>query len=144
MHKLVSGNYAVGRHLLREIDLHAIDLKFGIDDNWSPRADLSMKKCWSWMQNKQVDVPSRLSWSGVYPGIYVLWFGRFSPFTQIYRRRVAIRDFQYRSRDALGVEYGVTDSELDTSVLEQQIELVRDLSSDLWETESLFRSAVEI
>jgi hypothetical protein len=147
MHKMPTGKYAVGRHLLSpEINIHDIDLAFGISDDWSPRHDLPTKKCWSWMQDRGVDQPSRLAWYGIYPGsIYVLWFGRYSPFTQLYKQRVAIRDFQYRGRDALGAKaYGTVESETDTTVLEQQITMVRDLSSNLWETEPLLGMALGV
>lgn len=147
VHKMPAGKYAIGRHLLSpEINLHDIDLAFGVSDDWNPRYDLPTKTCWSWMKDRKVDQPSRLTWHGVYPGgIYVLWFGRYSPFTKLYRQRVAIRDFQYRGRDALGAKvYGTVESETDTSVLEQQIAMVRDLSSDLWETEPLLKSALGV
>lgn len=145
MHKLSSGHYAIGRHLLSpEINLHDIDLKFGISDEWGPRGDLPLKRCWEWMKDRFVDYPSVLSWHGVHPGIYVLWFGRYSPFTKVYRQRVAIRDFQYRGSDALGkAVYGTNSSELDTSVLETQVSWVRDLTSDLWQTVPGFQMAVQ-
>lgn len=122
IHRIRHGGYLAGRHEIDpNIDLRDIDRKFGLKPNWN------------------TDLGTTLAWQGVMPGIYVAWFGRWSPFSEVFRERTAALDLHVPRYSPLG---GLPATPTDTSILEKEVAWVRQRYYNVWEQEPLYYKAL--
>ena len=124
VHKLPTGHYEPARHTTTSvIKLGEIDKKLGVSEYWGTENEIT-----------------KASWRGVYPGVYIAWFGRWSPFLRRFKERVTSFDIHNIRFTILGGR--VLPAPGDTSILEKEIAWVRGRYYDVWEQERLYRAAL--